>query len=555
MARQHTPLQIIPLGGLGEIGKNMTVIRYSDEMVVVDGGLMFPEEEMLGIDIVIPDFSYLLENREALKGILLTHGHEDHIGAMPYIMRELDVPVYGSPLTLGLLQEKLKEAGLKSTNLNAVEPKNVVKLGRHFSVEFFRVTHSIPGCFGLAINTPVGMVVHTGDFKMDQTPVDGERMDFARLAELGNKGVLVLMSDSTNVERPGFTRSEKEVGVTLMEVFGHCEGRIILATFASNVHRIQQVVDAAVRYNRKIAIVGRSMVNVVSIAQELNYLQIPEDTIIDIDEIGRYPKNRIVVICTGSQGEPMSALTRIANNDHRKVEIIPGDTVVISANPIPGNEKLVAKTINQLYRRGAEVVHKSTDGIHASGHASQEELKMMLGLVKPKFFLPGHGEYRHLVKHAQLARKMGIPPERIFVGENGQIIEFTKEKGQMGKKVTSGQILVDGLGVGDVGNVVLRDRKQLSEDGILIVVMGMNRGGHHLVSGPDIVSRGFVYVREADALLDEVKERVLFLLEKCEEKNVNDWTGIKNQVRDGLGKFLYDRTRRRPMILPIILEV
>lgn len=555
MAKAQIPLQIIPLGGLGEIGKNMTVFRYDDEMIVVDAGLMFPGDEMLGIDIVIPDFSYLLENKDQLVGICLTHGHEDHIGAMPYVMRELDVPVYGSRLTLGLLQEKLKENGLNKVNLNTVKPRSIIKLGNHFQIEFFRVTHSIPGCFGMAITTPVGTVVHTGDFKMDQTPVDGEAMDFGRLAELGKRGVLVMMSDSTNVEKPGFTRSEKEVGVVLKEVFGRSDGRIILATFASNVHRIQQVVDAAVMHNRKVAIVGRSMINVVGIAQELQYLKIPEDTIIDIDEIGRYPKNRVAVVCTGSQGEPMSALTRMANDDHRKVEIMPGDTVVISATPIPGNEKLVGKTVNQLYRLGAEVVHESAAGVHTSGHGSQEELKMMLNLVKPKFFVPVHGEYRHLVKHAQLANRLGIPSKNIFVGENGQIIEFTKDKGALAKKVTAGQILVDGLGVGDVGNVVLRDRKQLSEDGILIVVMGIDKRSHIVTAGPDIVSRGFVYVKEADHLMEEVREKVVSILEKCDEKNINDWAGIKSQVRDGLSKYVYDKTRRRPMILPIIMEV
>jgi ribonuclease J len=555
MAKNLSPVQIIPLGGLGEIGKNMTAIRYEDEIVVIDGGLMFPEDEMLGIDIVIPDISYLIENKDKLLAIMLTHGHEDHIGGMPYIMRSLDVPVYGSKLTLGLLTEKLKEAGINKVNLNQVKPRSVIKLGNHFSVEFFRVTHSIPGCFGMAITTPVGIVLHTGDFKMDHTPVDNESMDYGRLAEFGKKGVLVLMSDSTNVERPGFTRSEREVGGALDSVFERCEGRIIVATFASNVHRIQQVMDSAHKFNRKVAIVGRSMINVVSIAQELQYLKVPEDTLIDIDEISKYPKHRVVVISTGSQGEPMSALTRMAMNDHRKVVIVPGDTVVISANPIPGNEKLVARTINQLYRQGAEVISEPGMGIHASGHASQEELKLMLSLVRPKFFVPVHGEYRHLVKHAQLAQKLGIPSDHIFVGENGQTIEFTKDKGSLGKKVTSGQILVDGLGVGDVGNIVLRDRKQLSEDGILIVVVGMNKAEKIVVAGPDIVSRGFVYVREADELMEEAKERVNQVLDKCIEKNIMDWTGIKSQIRDGLGKFLYERTRRRPMILPIIMEV
>jgi ribonuclease J len=555
MPRTQIPLEVIPLGGVGEIGKNMTVFRYDDEMLVVDAGLMFPSDEMLGIDIVIPDFSYLLENQEELVGICLTHGHEDHIGAMPYVLRELGAQVYGSKLTLALLEQKIKEYGFTNANLNVVKPHSTAKLGKHFQVEFFHVTHSIPDCLGLAITTPVGTIVHTGDFKMDQTPVGGESMDFGRLAELGKKGVLLMTSDSTNIEREGFTRSERDVGAVLKEVFNRSDGRIILATFASNIHRIQQVIDAAVLCNRKVAIVGRSMVNNVNISQELQYLKIPADTIIDMGEIDRYPKNRIVVVCTGSQGEPMSALSRMASDDHRKMEIIPGDTVVISATPIPGNEKLVGKTVDQLYRLGAEVIHEASSGVHASGHASQEELKMMLNLVKPRFFVPLHGEYRHLVKHAQLANRLGMPSKNIFVGENGQAIEFTKEKGVLGKKVTAGQILVDGLGVGDVGNVVLRDRKQLSEDGILIVVLGIERASRSLAIGPDIVSRGFVYVKEADDLMEEAKSKVLLVLDKCDEKKINDWMTIKSQVRDGLSRFLYEKTRRRPMIIPIIMEL
>ena len=555
MPRPQIPLQLIPLGGMGEIGKNMTVFRYDDEMFVVDAGLMFPGDEMLGIDIVIPDFSYLLENKESLVGICLTHGHEDHIGAMPYVLRELETQVYGSRITIALLEEKIKEYGFSNANLNVVKPHSTLKLGKHFQIEFFRVTHSIPGCFGLAITTPVGTVIHTGDFKIDHTPVDGEPMDFGRLAELGKRGVLLMLSDSTNVEREGFTHSEKEVGVVLKNVFARSDGRIILASFASNVHRIQQVVDAAVMYNRKVAIMGRSMITVVSIAQELQYLKIPENTLIEMDEIDRYPKNRVVVICTGSQGEPMSALSRMANDEHRKVEIMPGDTVIISASPIPGNEKTVSKTVDQLYRLGAEVIHETSSGVHVSGHASQEEQKMMLNIVKPKFFVPVHGEYRHLVKHAQLANRLGMPSKNIFVGENGQIIEFTKDKGALTSKVTSGQILVDGLGVGDVGNVVLRDRKQLSEDGIMIVVLGIDRASHTVTAGPDIVSRGFVYVKESDELMDEAKEKVLAVLERCDQRRINDWAGIKTQIRDGLSKFLYDKTRRRPMIIPIVMEM
>jgi len=555
MPKTQIPLEIIPLGGMGEIGKNMTVFRYDNEMLVVDAGLMFPNDEMLGIDIVIPDFSFLIENQHELVGICLTHGHEDHIGAMPYVMRELDTKVYGSRMTIALLEGKLKEYGLSNASLNIVNPNSHIKLGHHFQVEFFRVTHSIPGCFGLAITTPVGMIVHTGDFKMDQTPVDNETMDFGRLAELGKKGVLLMTSDSTNVEREGFTKSEKEVGAVLKEVFSRSDGRIVLATFASNIHRIQQTVDAAVMHNRKVAIIGRSMINTVRISQDLQYLKIPPDTLIEIDEIGRYPKDRVAVICTGSQGEPLSALSRMAGDDHRRIEIEPGDTVIISATPIPGNEKLVGNTVNQLYRLGAEVIQEPTIGVHASGHASQEELKMMINLVKPKFFVPLHGEYRHLVKHAQLANRLGLPSKQIFIGENGQVIEFTKDKGVLTRTVAAGQILVDGLGVGDVGNVVLRDRKQLSEDGIVVVVMGFDRASHMLTAGPDIVSRGFVYVKEADDLMESVKDRVLAILERCEDRKINDWTGIKAQVRDNLSRFINEKTRRRPMIIPIIMEV
>jgi ribonuclease J len=555
MTNHEYPVQIIPLGGFGEIGKNMIVLRYQNEILVIDSGLAFPEEEMLGIDIVIPDITYLIENREMVKGIVLTHGHEDHIGALPYVLKEINVPVYGTKLTLGLLQEKLKENHITNASLNQVRPRSVVKLGSAFSVEFLRVSHSVPDCVGMSITTPVGIILHTGDFKIDHTPVDGEIIDFGRLAEIGKKGVLVMLSDSTNVERQGFTPSETEVGQALRDVFGRCRERIILATFASNVHRIQQVVDASVQYNRKVAIVGRSMVNVASIAQELGYLTIPSDTLIDIDEIGLYPKNRITILTTGSQGEPMSALTRMALSDHRKVEIVPGDTVVLSATPIPGNEKLVAKTINQLYRQGAEVFYDRAMGIHASGHANREELKLMINLVKPRFFLPAHGEYRHLIKHAQLAHRMGIPMENIFVGENGQILEFTSEKGTVCGRVTAGRVLIDGLGVGDVGNIVLRDRKQISQDGIVIIVLVINKEEQLLLSGPDIISRGFVYVRESDELIEGARDRVRMVLDKCFEKKINDWPGIKSQIRDTLGKFLYEKTRRRPMIMPIIIEM
>ncbi|MGI6589012.1 MAG: ribonuclease J [Peptococcia bacterium] len=548
-------LSLIPLGGLGEIGKNMMAVRFNKEIMVIDAGLMFPEDELLGIDIVIPDFSYLVENKEMIKGIVLTHGHEDHIGALSYVLKEINVPVYGTKLTLGLVQEKLKENHITNSKLITIRPKNRIKLGRHFQVEFFKVSHSIPDVVGLAIHTPVGTILHTADFKFDQTPVDGEVTDFASIAEYGKKGVLVLLSDSTNVERAGYTPSERAVGETFDEIFRNASGRIIIATFASNIHRIQQVIDVAYKYKRKVAIVGRSMVNVATIAQETGYLTVPKNTLISIEDIFSYPSEQITILTTGSQGEPMSALTRMAMSDHRKVKIVPGDTVVISANPIPGNEKLVGRTINQLFYLGAEVIHESVSGIHVSGHASQEDLKLMFNLVRPKFFVPVHGEYRHLVKHANLALQMGIPKENIFIAENGQILEFNNRKGIIGGRVTSGRVLVDGLGVGDVGNIVLRDRKQLSQDGIFIVVVTIDKEANLVVAGPDIISRGFVYVRESEELMEEAKEKVKVVLDNCFEKRITDWSSIKAQVRDALGKYLYEKTRRRPMIMPIIMEV
>jgi len=552
---EKNKLSLIPLGGLGEIGKNMMAVRFDKEIMVIDAGLAFPEDELLGIDIVIPDFSFLVENKEMIKGIVLTHGHEDHIGALSYVLKEINVPVYGTKLTLGIVQEKLKENNIGRTKLVTIRPNEKIKLGKNFQVEFFKVSHSIPDAVGLVIHTPVGIILHAGDFKFDQTPVDGEVTDFASIAEYGKKGVLVLLSDSTNVERPGYTLSERAVGESFDEIFRNAKGRIIIATFASNVHRIQQVINAASKYNRKVAIVGRSMVNVATIAQETGYLTIPENVLLSIDEIFSYPSDRITILTTGSQGEPMSALTRIAMSDHRRVKIVPGDTVIISAYPIPGNEKLVAKTINQLFYLGAEVIHESMSGIHVSGHASQEELKLLINLVQPKFFMPVHGEYRHLVKHAKLAAQLGIPKENIFVAENGQVLEFNAKKGCINGKVNSGRILVDGLGVGDVGNIVLRDRKQLSQDGIFIVVVTIDKEANLVVAGPDVISRGFVYVRESEELMEEAREKVKIVLDNCFEKGITDWSSIKAQIRDVLGKYLYERTKRRPMIMPIIIEV
>lgn len=546
---------LIPLGGLGEIGKNIMAVRFGENILLIDCGLMFPEEELLGIDIVIPDVTYLLENKEQLCGIVLTHGHEDHIGALPYLARQLNVPVYGTKLTLGLLAGKLKEQGLAEVvDLRILKPRNAVSIGP-FRVELIRVSHSIPDAVAVAIHTPVGVLVHTGDFKIDPTPVDGEVTDFFRFAQLGEKGVLVLMSDSTNVERPGYTLSERVVGQTFDETFRHARERIIIATFASNIHRLQQAIITARQYGRKVAVVGRSMVNVLSIAHDLGYLHIPDGTLVELEEANRLPKNKVVVLSTGSQGEPMSALTRMAWGDHRQIEIFPGDTVIISAAPIPGNEKLVARVIDLLFKKGAHVIYEKVSGIHVSGHSSQEELKLMINLLKPKFFVPVHGEYRMLIKHAELAQAMDIPPSNIFIAENGQVLEFSRRSGRAAGKVTAGRVLVDGLGVGDVGNVVLRDRRQLSQDGILIAVVTISRDSGLVVAGPDIVSRGFVYVRESEKLLEEAREKVRGALEKCNEQGITEWGAIKSQVRETLGRFLYEKTRRRPMVLPIIMEV
>lgn len=552
--RSENKLKIIPLGGLGEIGKNMTIIRYGDEMIMIDAGLMFPENDMLGIDLVIPDISYVLENRNCLRAIILTHGHEDHIGALPYILKKLSVPVYGTRLTLGILTGRLKEDGVECKNLRSVSSGEIVMIGC-FSVGFIRVNHSIPDSVGLSIKTPVGMIVHTGDFKLDYTPIDGKMTDFRRFADLGQRGVLLLMADSTNSEKEGHTPSEKTVGTAFNRVFQNAPGRIVVATFSSNVHRIQQAIDTAIRYRRRVAILGRSMVNVVNISLELGYIHAPEGTIIDIEEIRNYPANKIVIITTGSQGEPMSALTRMAMSDHRQVDIIPGDTVIISATPIPGNEKLVAKTVDNLLRLGANVIHRREEGIHVSGHAARDELRLIHNLIKPKFFMPVHGELHHLFAHAKLAEELGMNRENILVGENGSVFEFTRDTAKLTGKINAGVIMVDGLGVGDVGNIVLRDRRQLSQDGILIVVVPLNRMSGRIASNPDIVSRGFVYVRESERLMDDARYRVLQTLRRCKEDQISDWMTIKMSIRDSLAQFLFEQTRRRPMILPIIVEV
>lgn len=555
MAKSKAKLKLIPLGGLQEIGKNMTAIEYKDTIIVIDCGLMFPDEEMLGIDLVIPDITYLIKNKEKVQAILLTHGHEDHIGALPYILPQINVPIYGTKLTLGLVENKLKEHGLLgSVELKTVKPKDRIQVG-DFEAEFIKTSHSIADSVAIAIHTPVGIIVHTGDFKIDYAPIDGERIDLHRFAELGKQGVLALMSDSTNVERPGYTMSESTVGGTFKDLFMDVNGRIIIATFASNIHRVQQAIDASVLFGRKVAVVGRSMINVLGVAAELGYMNIPEGVLIDIDTIDRYPADKVTIITTGSQGEPMSALSRMAASDHRKVNIVPSDLIIISATPIPGNEKLVTRVINQLFKKGADVIYESLAEIHVSGHACQEELKLMQALVKPKFFIPVHGEYRHLKQHAQLSEKMGVDKNNIFVLDNGSVLELTRDSARLNGTVTAGKVLVDGLGVGDVGNIVLRDRKHLSQDGLIVIVVTISKENGQVVAGPDIISRGFVYVRESEDLMDDAKNVIKDALTKCEEKQITEWGTIKSQVKDSLREFIYSKTKRNPMILPIIMEI
>ena len=555
MKNEKAKVKIIPLGGVNEIGKNLTAIEYKNDIVVIDCGLKFPDEDMFGIDLVIPDITYLIKNKEKVSGIFLTHGHEDHIGALPYVLKQLNVPVYGTKLTLGIVETKLKEHGLLSSiELIRVKPRDVIRLNS-VSVEFIKTNHSIADSVAIAVHTPLGVVLHTGDFKVDYTPIDGEAMDFARFAELGKKGVLAMMADSTNVERAGYTNSEKIVGESLTRIFGKTKGRIIIATFASNIHRIQQIIDAASVYGRKVAVSGRSMENILNVAIELGYIEVDKDTLVSIDQINKYNNDQVVIITTGSQGEPMSALSRMAASEHRKVNIVEGDTIIISATPIPGNEKLVSKVINQLFKKGAEVIYGSQENIHVSGHACQEELKLMQTLVKPKNFIPVHGEYRHLKQHGELAIKLGLDPKNVIIPEVGDVIEVTRSGIKKNGSVVSGQIFVDGLGVGDVGNIVLRDRKHLSQDGILTVVVTLSKESKTIVAGPDVISRGFVYVRESEGLMDEAKDIVRNILLDCEEKKITDWATLKSNVRDELRAYLYEKTKRKPMILPIIMEI
>ena len=548
-------VRVMALGGLNEIGKNMTLIEYKDEIVVIDAGLSFPEDEMLGVDIVIPDITYLLKNKDKVKGIFITHGHEDHIGALPYILKKIDVPVYGTRFSIGLIEAKLKEHKLNTVKLNVVTPKQIIKL-KNISVEFIKNNHSIPGSCSLAVHTEQGVIFHTGDFKIDLTPIDGDVMDIHRICELGSAGVLLMLADSTNVEKSGFTMSEKTVGAGLDDLFRKANGsRIIVATFASNVHRLQQIINMAVKFNRKVAISGRSMVNVIGVAKDLGYLDIEDDILIDLNDISKYDNSELVIITTGTQGEPMSALARMACSEHKKVEIIPGDLVIISAHPIPGNEKLISKVINLLFERGARVVYNDIADIHVSGHAAQEDLKLINRMVKPKFFMPVHGEYRMLKRHAELANELGMPQQNVFVMQTGQVLELDRNSARVTTTVPTGNVLVDGLGVGDVGNIVLRDRKHLSEDGLMIVVVTISKEDGKVLAGPDIISRGFVYVRESEDLMDGAKNVIKDVLHECEEKNIKEWAYLKNNIKENLKEYLYTKTNRNPMILPIIMEV
>ena len=550
-------LTIFALGGVGEIGKNMYVVQYANDIVVIDCGLKFPEEDMLGIDVVIPDISYLQENKEKVKAIVVTHGHEDHIGGLPYVLKSLNVPVYATKLTLGLIENKLKEANaIGETKLIQVTAESELILGQ-INVTFFRTNHSIPDSVGIVLETPEGVVVHTGDFKFDFTPVNQQYADLHRMAEIGQRGVLCLLSESTNAERIGYTPSEKMVGDELVEVLRRSQQRVIIATFASNIHRVQQVFEAALLTGRKVAVVGKSMINIVTIAKELGYLNIPDGTWIEAEDTNQLPANKVVILSTGSQGEPMSSLTRMARSTHKKLDILPGDTVIIAATPIPGNERHVGRTVDELFRLGANVIYGPglITGLHVSGHGSQEELKLMLNLMRPKYFIPIHGEYRMLQSHVNLAETVGVERENSFILDNGDTIEFHQGTARSGTKITAGNVLIDGLGVGDVGNIVLRDRKLLSQDGILVVVVTLSKQEGKILSGPDIISRGFVYVRESEGLLEEANRIVSATLSRLMGDNINEWASLKTQVRDTLGRFLYEQTRRRPMILPIIMEI
>ncbi|WBW95074.1 ribonuclease J [Oceanirhabdus sp. W0125-5] len=548
-------VKVIPLGGLGEIGKNITAIEYEDEIIVIDSGIAFPSEEMYGVDLIIPDITYLLDNSSKVKGIFLTHGHEDHIGALPYILKQLNVPVYGTKLTLGICENKLKEHNiLADCELNVVETGDIVEL-TNLKVEFIRNTHSIADACSIAIHTPLGVIFHTGDFKIDYTPVDGLLMDLERIATLGKEGVLLLLADSTNVEREGHTKSEKSIGETLNRLFLNAKGRVIVTTFASNIHRMQLIINAAVMYGRKIAFSGRSMESIAKVAKELGYLNISEEDIIGLDELNNYTNEQITIICTGSQGEPMAALSRIAFSTHRQISLQPNDLFIVSASPIPGNEKLISRVINQLYKKGADVIYKGLEDVHVSGHAQQEELKLIHTLVKPKYFMPAHGEYRHLKHHGNLANRLGMDRDNIFMMETGDVLELTDTEANITGRVHTGNVLVDGLGVGDVGNLVLRDRRQLAQDGMLTIVVAIERVSYSIISGPDIITRGFVYVRESENLINELKDIAQKELENCLENKIIDWYVLKLSMKKAIEKYIYETTKRRPTVLPIIMEV
>lgn len=548
-------LKIIPLGGLEEIGNNMTIFEYEDEIIVVDCGLEFPTDDMLGVDLVIPDVTYLEKNKDKIKALVITHGHEDHIGAIPYVLKQVNVPIYATKLTIGLIKNKLEEHKLlRSTKLHEVEAGQTVKFGK-MSVEFIRSCHSIPDSVMLAIYTPVGTIMHTGDFKIDYTPINSEITDLNRIAEIGNKGVLALLSDSTNSERKGYTMSESTVGQEFDKLFVNCTKRIVVATFASNVHRVQQIVNASVANGRKIAVCGRSMINMIETARALGYIDVPENVFIDIDMIKNYPDEQLVIITTGSQGETMSALTRMAAGEHKKIVITPNDLIIISANPIPGNEKSVSKVIDDLLQIGADVVYSALADIHVSGHACQEEQKLIFALTKPKYFIPVHGEYRQLMAHSETAKMMGVDPKNIFMSTNGRIIELNENEAKQTGSVPCGKVLVDGYGVGDVGNVVLRDRQHLSQDGLIVIVMTMDSSTGEIVAGPDVISRGFVYVKESENLMDEVKKFIREEVQMLENKGVRDWSTIKSTLKDHIRDYIFQRTKRNPMILPIIMSL
>lgn len=548
-------LRIIPLGGLGEIGKNITAIEYEDEIIVIDCGISFPDEDMYGIDLVIPDIKYLLDNKDKVKGLFLTHGHEDHIGAIPYILKQINMPVYGTKLTIGLVESKLKEHDMLSkTNLIPISPGESIKLNK-LIIEFIRVTHSIAESCALAIHTPIGTVLHTGDFKIDYTPIDGKVMDLNRIAQLGQEGILLLMADSTNVERAGHSLSEKIIGETLNRIISNANGRVIVATFASNIHRMQQIADASMMYNRKIVFSGRSMENISNVAMDLGYLHIPKESIVGIEDLNRYPSDKITIITTGSQGEPMAGLSRIAYGSHRHISIEQDDLFIISASPIPGNDKLVSRVINQLYRKGVEVIYEDLEDIHVSGHAYKEELKLIHTLVKPKYFMPVHGEYRHLKHHSDLALKLGMDKSNVFTLETGQVLEISQDKAIATEKVHTGVVFVDGIGIGDVGNIVLRDRRDLARDGMVTIVVAINKETYSIVSGPDIITRGFIYARESEGLIKKIKDVAKEEIEICLENNIIEWKVLKSGVRKSVEQLLYHKTKRRPSVFPIIMEV